>query len=107
MRKLVFASVLSSLFALPVVGAFADEAVKPAVEAAVAAFSTETTPLGDILDNPAACAIVDKYVPGMSKSDQIDMARAMTLKDIQMYSPDALTDEVLAKMDAEFAKLAK
>jgi hypothetical protein len=106
MRKLVFVSILSSLLALPVAGVFADEAVKPVAEASAAPFSTATTPLGDILDNPAACAIVDKYVPDMSKSDQIDLARAMTLQDIQMYSPDALTDEVLEKMDAEFAKLA-
>ena len=33
------------------------------------------------------------------------MARAMTLKDIQAYSPDVITDEKLAAIDADFAKL--
>lgn len=29
----------------------------------------------------------------------------MTLKDIQQYSPDTITDKVLANLDAEFAKI--
>jgi para-nitrobenzyl esterase len=33
------------------------------------------------------------------------MARGMTLKAIQQYSPDAITDKVLADIDADFQKI--
>lgn len=33
------------------------------------------------------------------------MARGMTLKDIQQYSPDQINDKVLTSLDAEFAKI--
>jgi hypothetical protein len=79
----------------------------PAGGAATAAqgFSTSETPLGDILDNPQAKAILDKYAPQISKGEQIDMARGMTLESLQPYASDILTDEVLAHMDADFKTL--
>ena len=61
--------------------------------------------LFDLLDDPAAKAILFKYLPAMAQSDQIDMARGMTLKDTQQYAPDMVSDATLAKIDAEFAKL--
>lgn len=70
-----------------------------------AAYSTNSTEIGTLLDDPAARVVLDKYIPGMTTSDQVDMARGMTLKDIQQYSPDQITDQMLASMDAEFAKL--
>ena len=68
-------------------------------------YSTGDTDLGTLLDDSAARAIIDKYLPGFSSSEQIDMARGLTLKDLQQYSPDTFSDEVLAKIDADFAKL--
>ncbi|MCP1470297.1 para-nitrobenzyl esterase [Sphingobium sp. OAS761] len=68
-------------------------------------YSTEDTPLGDLLDNPAAKAIIEKHIPGMTTNDQVDMARGMTLKGIQAYAPDDVTDERLAAIDAELAAL--
>lgn len=68
-------------------------------------YSTATTEIGTLIDDPAAKAILDKHVPGMTTNDQVDMARSMTMKDIQQYSPDAITDKVLAAIDADFAKL--
>jgi len=68
-------------------------------------YSTKSTEIGTLLDDPAAKTIIDKHIPGMSKNDQVDMARAMTLKDIQQYSPDQITDKVLADIDADLAKL--
>jgi para-nitrobenzyl esterase len=89
--------------------AFAAEPAKTAAPAATAPaqakYTTADTEIGTLLDDPAARAILDKYVPEMTANDQIEMARAMTLKSIQAYAPDDLTDELLAKLDAEFAKL--
>ena len=78
----------------------------PAPTATQAAhYSTATTEIGTLLDDPAAKALLDKHVPGMTSNEQIDMARGMTLKDIQQYSPDQLSDKVLTALDADFAKI--
>ena len=61
--------------------------------------------IGTLLDDPAAKAVIEKHIPGMTTNEQIDMARAMTLKGVQQYSPDQVTDKVLAEIDADFAKL--
>ncbi|HEX7854811.1 MAG TPA: hypothetical protein VF503_14065 [Sphingobium sp.] len=73
--------------------------------ASAAAYSVESTDIGTLLDNPAAKAILDKYLPGFSSNPQIDMARSMTLKSVQQYSPDTMTDDTLAKVQADLAKL--
>lgn len=93
MRKLVLAAVM---LAMVPVGAHAQAADH---------YTTATTEIGTLLDDPAAKAILEKYIPGMTTNDQVEMARAMTLKDIQQYSPDAVTDKALAQIDAELAKL--
>jgi len=79
----------------------------PAAASAPQAFTTADTDLGTLLDNPAAKAIIEKHIPGMTTNDQIDMARGMTLKAIQQYSPDDVTDARLAAIDADFAKMPK
>jgi hypothetical protein len=73
--------------------------------AAAARYSTSETTVGQILDDPAAKAVVDKHLPGLLGSEQIDMAREMTLKTLQQYAPDQVTDAALASIDADFAKL--
>lgn len=70
-------------------------------------YTTADTELGTLLDDPAAKAIIEKNIPGMTNNDQLDMARGMTLKAIQQYSPDDITDARLAAIDTEFAKLPK
>ena len=69
------------------------------------AYSVAETDIGTLLDNPATKAVLDKYIPGMSTNSQIDMARAMTLKQVQGYAPDQFKDETLAKIDADLAKI--
>lgn len=68
-------------------------------------YTTTETDIGTLLDDPAAVAVIEKYVPGFSSKDQIDMARPMTLKSIQQFAPETYTDKVLADIDAGFAKL--
>lgn len=78
----------------------ADEATASAPK-----LSTAETPLGNILDNPAAKAILEKYLPDLVKSDSIEMARGLTLKTLQGYAADMVTDAKLAAIDAELAKI--
>lgn len=74
--------------------------------AASATYSSTGTPIGTLLDDAAAKAILDKRVPGLTTNPQIEMARGMSLKDIQAYAPQQLTDDVLKAVDADFAALS-
>ncbi len=65
------------------------------------AFSIDKTPIGVLLDDPRAKAVLDSNVPGFSKTPQFDLARTMTLRAVQPFAPDKLTEAVLAKIDAE------
>lgn len=101
--------VLNSLFALSIaltasVPAMAQSAAAP-VAAAKAAFSTADTDIGTLIDNAATKAILDKYLPGFADNEQVAMARPMTLRGIQQYSPDTIKTEALDKIDADLAKL--
>lgn len=69
------------------------------------AYSTADSSVGDLLDNAQTKAILDKYLPGFSAAPQIDMARGMTLKSVQAFAPDTVTDDALTKIDADLAKL--
>lgn len=84
--------------------AAADPASLPGATQA-AKFKTGETTVGDILDNPAATAVVKKHLPELVANEQINMARGMTLKAIQQYSADTVTDQKLTEIDADFAKL--
>ena len=74
--------------------------------AAAARYSVDGTVIGDLLDDPNACAVLDKHIPGFSTNDQVDLARGMTLRGIQPFAQDTMTDEVLATIDAELAQLS-
>jgi para-nitrobenzyl esterase len=68
-------------------------------------YTTADTDIGTLLDDPAAKAIIEKHIPGFTTNEQVDMARGMTLKAVQAYASDEITDERLAAIDADFAKL--
>lgn len=101
MKKLV-ASGAAAMFVLLAQTAMA-EAAKGA--AAHPAYSTEETTIGDLLDNKDTHAILEKYLPAVVQSDQIDLARNMTLRQIQQYAPDDVSDQNLAEVDAALAAM--
>ncbi|MFC3174110.1 hypothetical protein ACFOD9_07600 [Novosphingobium bradum] len=90
----------------PASAALAVDAPAPAA-APAPAYSTETTDIGTLVDTPATKAVLDKYLPGFSTNPQIEMARAMTLRQIQGFAADILTDDALGKVDQDLAKIAK
>lgn len=73
--------------------------------AAPAAYTTAATDIGTLIDNTETKAILDKHMPGFADNPQIAMARAMTLKQIQGFAADQITDEKLSAIDADLAKL--
>jgi len=84
---------------------FAADAPPAASAPAAVKLNSSDTPLGDLLDNAAAKAVLMKYIATMIQNEQINMARGMTLKALQAYAADQLTDETLGKIDAELAQL--
>jgi para-nitrobenzyl esterase len=95
----------AALLLLAPATAFAQTAPAQTAAPAAAHYNTTDTEIGTLLDDPAAKAVLDKHIPGFSTKDQIDMARSMTMKGIQQYAPDMLTDQVLADIDVDLAKL--
>ena len=105
MKKSLRILALAGLFAgaLPVVTpALAADA--PA--AAAAHYSVETTLVGKMLDDPAANALLKRMIPTVYANEMFQsMGRVLTLKAIQQYEPEALSDENLAKVQAELDKI--
>jgi hypothetical protein len=102
LKTIAFAAALAVL--LPAAPAFAAD---PAPAAAKPDFSTAETDIGTLLDNPATKAVLEKHVAAFVSNPQIDMARSMTLKQIQGYAGDALSDVKLAEIDADLAAIKK
>ncbi|HUD90891.1 hypothetical protein [Sphingobium sp.] len=102
---LLAAAVALTVASVPALAQTAPAAPAPTTAPAPTKYTTTDTDLGTLLDNPAAKAIIEKHIPGMTTNDQVDMARGMTLKAIQQYAPDDVTDARLAAIDADLAKL--
>ena len=91
--------------ALAAAGAMAQTASAPAAApmAGMAAKpSVDKTTIGDLLTNPAAKAVVDKDLPGLTADPRLQQAMGMTLKDIEPYSDGKIDDAALAKVQADF-----
>jgi hypothetical protein len=73
--------------------------------AAASGYSTATTPIAVLLGDPAARAVLDSRLPGFSSNGQVEMVRGMTLQAIKPFAPGQFSDELLAKIDADLAKL--
>lgn len=73
----------------------------------LAKYSTADTDLGTLLDDPAAKAILVKHLPQLVSNPQIEQGRSMTLKQLQGYAADVVTDEALKKIDDDLARIPK
>jgi hypothetical protein len=102
MRALLFAT---TLIVASMPAALLAQANSDSTASAPSFYTTLDTPIGTLLDDPAARAIVEKYLPELTKGGRADMVRSSTFKAIQGYSGGKLTDKVLADMDADLATL--
>ncbi len=71
-----------------------------AASAAAPAFSADT-PLETVVANPAAKAVLDKDMPTISSHPAFEQFKAMSLRQLQPYAQGKITDEALAKVDAD------
>jgi acetyl esterase/lipase len=62
------------------------------------------SPIGEILDNPAARAILTAHLPALVNAPQIDSARGISLRQLAHYQPAMLTPQILTAIGAELAR---
>jgi para-nitrobenzyl esterase len=100
-RYLVLASLAAGALPMTIVPAVAADAATPSAH-----YSVTTTLVGKMLDDPAANAVLKKMIPTVYANDMFQSSgRELTLKSIQQYEPEALSDENLAKLQAELDKI--
>jgi para-nitrobenzyl esterase len=63
-------------------------------------YNSLITPLGTLLDDPAARAVLQKHIPQVIGNSQIGMARGITLAELQSFVPQ-LTQSLLDTIDSE------
>jgi hypothetical protein len=98
MKTLAFAAALAlSALAAPAL------AQTPAPAAASGKISVETTPIGDIVKNPEAKAVLEKALPEIPQF--YDQIATMTLAQVAPMSQGALDDAKLKALQAEFDKI--
>jgi len=103
MRKTLMTMALASL-----AGAALPMLASPALAQAAqpAHYSVASTPVGKLIDDPAAAAILQRLIPTVWANEMFQsQGRELTLKAIQQYEPEALSDANLAKIQAEFDKI--
>lgn len=99
------------LFTIACGAALMAAAVPALAQAPAPAFSSTTTQLGTLLENPATKAVLLKHIPQFVNGlgENTERASGMTLKELQdalkTYSPDAMPDAKLAAIDADLAKV--
>ena len=94
-------------FLLPLVaglgltGAALAQADAPPAATATQPVATLDTPVGQLLDNSATKAVLDKDMPGLSTSPHLAMARTMSLRQIAQYPQAKLTPAKLQMIQAD------
>lgn len=69
-----------------------------------AKFSLDT-PLGDLAASPAAKAVLDKHLPGLTTLDSFESFKSASLNQVAPFSNGKLTPELLARVSADLAAI--
>lgn len=93
--------------ALCALAPLAAQAAHPHKQHIAPLYSTASTPIGTLLDDPRARVIVDRHIPNTSTDRRIYFARKMTLKALQKFANGQISDHQLAAVDTDLAKLKR
>ena len=96
MKKMILAGLAGLSIALASGAAMADDKL-----------SVDATPIADLADKPETKAVLDKDLPGLTAHPAFEQFKGMTLKALQPMSGGNLTDEQLAKVQADLDALSK
>ncbi|MFW9615482.1 hypothetical protein [Aquabacterium sp.] len=61
--------------------------------------------LGDLLDNEATKAILEKHMPGISTHPQVAMGKGFALSMVAKFSGGLITEEMLQAVAADLSAL--
>lgn len=106
MMRQVFFAVVFVATGLSGTPAMAAPAAPTTAASTKARYTVAETDLGTLLDDPVSKAILAKFIPDIIANPNIEMGRALTLTQMQAYAGDMLSDEVLAKIQADLAAAA-
>jgi len=62
-------------------------------------------PIGDLLDNPAAHAVLAKDLPALLTYDGLDMIKGMSVRNISQYPQAQIDDAKLVAIQADLAAI--
>ncbi|OQW80163.1 MAG: hypothetical protein BVN32_02315 [Proteobacteria bacterium ST_bin14] len=99
--KLFAVAALLTLTAAPAMAQTAPAApatTTPATTTPGAAKLTIDSPIEALVADPAAKAVVEGTIPGLSAHPSYDQFKAMSLTAVQPYSGGAITDEIIKKI---------
>ncbi|MEZ5996153.1 MAG: hypothetical protein R3C25_10385 [Hyphomonadaceae bacterium] len=74
-------------------------------QAAPSARYTIDTPLGELVADAQARAIVERYVPGVTEGPHAEMAAGYSLRQIQAQMPGVISEADLNQIAAELAEI--
>lgn len=94
--KLFAVAALLTLTAAPAFAQTAPAAPAPAVPGA--AKLTIDSPIEALVADPAAKAVLEGVIPGLSAHPAYDQFKAMSLTQVQPYSGGAVTDDMIKKI---------
>ncbi len=102
LRLLIAAAALP--LALPAVAAMQTAPAPSTAPATAAKFSVDTA-IQDLYADPAAKAVMDKHMPGLTEIPQYEMIKSISLRQLQPYSDGKLTDAILVAVETDLAKI--
>lgn len=111
MKLFLIGAALAAFAAVP--GASAQTTAAAPADAPAAAAPAPTTgakftldtPIQEIVADERGKAVMDKNFPGMTALAEYEMFKALSLHQVQPYSNGKLTDEILAKAEADLAAI--
>ena len=69
------------------------------VESATGATLNITVPLGTLMNDEHGLAVLAEHAAELLSHPMLDMAKGMTLKQLQQFAPDQLTDDLLSTIN--------
>lgn len=103
MKLIACAAALLTL-AAPAIAQTTPTPPAPAADATAAKFSLDT-PIETLVADPAAKAVLDADIPGMTAHPAYDQFKTMSLKQLQPLSQGQITDETLTKIAGHLAAI--
>ena len=68
-------------------------------------YSVESTPIEEIAADPAANAVLQKYIPGFDTHAMYPQFKSLTLRQLSAYEASGLTEDKLKAIQADFDAL--